>query len=74
MMRKKLIIRKNFQPRQKVLLYNSRLHFFPGKLKSHWTGPYIIYKVHPHGAVKIHNTPNGTTFQVNVHCLKSYRE
>ena len=25
-----------------VLLYNSRLCFFPGKLKSKWIGPYLI--------------------------------
>ena len=25
-----------------VLLYNSRLHLFPGKLKSKWTGPYLF--------------------------------
>ena len=66
--------RKEFQPRQKVLLYNFRLHLFSGKLKSRWTGPYIIHKVHPHGAVEVHNTTNGTTFQVNGHRLKSYRE
>ena len=30
----KLIMRKAFVPEQKVLLYNSRLHLFPEKLKS----------------------------------------
>jgi len=38
----KSINRKNFVPKQKVLLYNSRLHFFPGKLKIRWSGPYIV--------------------------------
>ena len=33
MMHDRIITRKEFQP-QKVLLYNSRLHLFPGKLKS----------------------------------------
>ena len=28
------IMRRSFDPYQKVLLYNSRLHLFPGKLKS----------------------------------------
>ena len=41
------ILRKEFHPGQKVLLYNSRLHLFPGKLKSRWTGPYIVHIVHP---------------------------
>lgn len=31
------ILRKSFEVGQKVLLYNSRLHLFPGKLKSQWT-------------------------------------
>jgi hypothetical protein len=28
------ILRKSFEPGQKVLLYNSQLHLFPSKLKS----------------------------------------
>jgi hypothetical protein len=39
------ILRRSFEPGQKVLLYNSRLHLFPGKLKSWWTGPFIIWTV-----------------------------
>ena len=73
-MRDRVITRKEFQPRQKVLLYNSRLHLFLEKLKSHWKCHYIIHKVHSHGAVEVHNTTNGTTFQVNGHRLKPYRE
>ena len=73
-MHDRIITRKEFQPVQKVLLYNSRLHLFLGKLKSRWTGPYIVYKVHSHGAVEVHNTVDGTTFQVNSHRLKLYRE
>jgi len=30
--------------------------------------------VHPHGAVEVHNTTDGTTIQVNGYWLKSYRE
>ena len=36
-----------------VLLYNSRLCLFPGKLKSKWTGPYLITQLFPHGAVEL---------------------
>ena len=74
MMRDRIIIRKKFQPGQKVLLYNSRLHLFLRKLKSCWTGPYIVHKVHPHGVVEVHNTTGGITFRVNGYRLKSYRE
>jgi len=34
---------------QKVLLYNSRLHLFPGKLRSRWSGPFIMKHVYPYG-------------------------
>ena len=28
-----------------MLLYDSKLHLFPGKIKSRWTGPFIIHQV-----------------------------
>ena len=38
-----------------VLLYNSRLRFFVGKLLSKQEGPYIIEEVYHSGAIKINN-------------------
>src|SRR4051812_24122701 len=43
-----------------VLLYNSRLRFFAGKLLSKWEGPYVIEEVYHSGARKINNF-EGTT-------------
>ena len=43
----KQILRKSFEPSQKVLLYNSRLHLFPKKLRSRWIGPFIVKNVFP---------------------------
>ncbi|RVW12761.1 Transposon Tf2-12 polyprotein [Vitis vinifera] len=37
-----LISNKEFQEGQRVLLYDTRLHIFPGKLKSRWIGPFIF--------------------------------
>ena len=37
-----LIARKNFKQGDQVLLYDSKLHLFPSKLKSRWTGPFTI--------------------------------
>ena len=37
-----LIPRKNFKQGHHMLLYDSKLHLFPGKLKSRWTEPFII--------------------------------
>ncbi|CAL8121663.1 unnamed protein product [Prunus armeniaca] len=52
----------------------SRLTLFPGKLKSSWTGPYLVTKVFPHGAVEITNEAKGNTFKVNGQRLKPYVE
>ena len=70
----KHIIRKTFVPGQKVLLYNSRLHLFPGKLKSRWTGPFVVKTVFSHGAVEISDTKNGNDFKVNGQRLKPFLE
>ena len=43
--------KREFMVRDLVLLDNSRLRWLPGKLKSKWTGPYLITQVFHHGAV-----------------------
>jgi hypothetical protein len=63
---------KEFAPAQKVLLYNSRLKLYPGKLRSRWSGPYEVVQAFPHGAVEIKNLKGGDTFKVNGHRLKIY--
>ena len=68
------IFRISFTYGQKVLLYNSRLHLFPGKLRSKRTRPYIVKEVFPHGTVKIENPSNGATFKVNGQRLKPFLE
>ncbi|CAL2271308.1 unnamed protein product [Prunus armeniaca] len=68
------ILRKEFRPRQQVLLFNSRLKLFPGKLKSRWTGLYLVTQVFSHGAVEITNEAKGNAFKVNGHRLKPYVE
>ena len=70
----KTIVRKTFEPHQKVLLYSSRLHIFPGKLRSRWTGPFIAKVVYPYGAVEIENPENGKSFKVNGQRLKPFLE
>ena len=42
-----LIAQKNFNQGDQVLLYNSKLHFFPGKLKSRWIRPFTIHHAYP---------------------------
>ena len=67
----KNIVKREFYVGQQVLLYSSRLHLFPRKLKSRWTGPYTVTKVYPYGAVEISHESKGT-FKVNGHRLKHY--
>ncbi|CAN6700148.1 unnamed protein product [Malus baccata var. baccata] len=55
-------------------LLSSYFKSFPGKLKSRWTGPYLVTKIFPHGAVEISNETQGNTFKVNGHRLKPYVE
>lgn len=68
------INRKDFSPGQKVLLYDSRLHLFPGKLRSRWTGPFVVVRVFPHGAVEIRDPTNDQLLKVNGHRLKHFLE
>jgi hypothetical protein len=52
------ILRRSFEPGQQVFLYNYRLYLFPSKLKSRWTGPFIIRTVFYHGAIEIEDPKN----------------
>ncbi|XP_022889495.1 uncharacterized protein LOC111405035 [Olea europaea var. sylvestris] len=65
------IQRREFKVGQKVLLYNSRLKLFPGKLRLRRSGPYTITQVFPHGEVEITHDNKGT-FKVNGQRLKHY--
>ena len=68
------INRKDFAPGQKVLLYDSRLHLFLGKLRSRWTGPFVIVRVCSHGAIEIKDPTNDQVYKVNGHRLKHFLE
>jgi hypothetical protein len=68
------ILRRSFEPGQKVILYNSRLHLFPGKLKSWWMGLFIIRIVFSHGAIEIEDPKNGNIFKVNGQRVKPFLE
>ncbi|XP_062103552.1 uncharacterized protein LOC133814632 [Humulus lupulus] len=69
----KRILRKDFQPGDKVMLFNSRFKLFPDKLKSRWSGPYTVVASFPYRAVQIHSEKTGH-FKVNGQRLKDYLE
>ncbi|XP_028230509.1 uncharacterized protein LOC114410779 [Glycine soja] len=71
----KKLLKKDFQPGQPVLLFNSRLKLFHGKLKSKWSGPFTIKKVRPYGAVELCDPQSKDperTWVVNGQSLKQY--
>nr|GEW00281.1 hypothetical protein [Tanacetum cinerariifolium] len=60
-----------FNVDDQVLLFNSRLKIFLGKLKTYWSGPFTITKVFPYGTVEL-SQANGPNFKVNGHRIKHY--
>ncbi|XP_073137402.1 uncharacterized protein [Henckelia pumila] len=65
------IRQQEFKEGDDVLLFNSQLRLFPGKLKSRWSGPYKITRVYPSGAIAIKDARN-ESFTVNAQRLKHY--
>nr|GFB89586.1 reverse transcriptase domain-containing protein [Tanacetum cinerariifolium] len=60
-----------FNVGDQVLLFNSRLKIFSGKLKSCWSGPFTISEIYPYETAKLTH-PDGCNFKVNCHRLKHY--
>nr|GFA45497.1 putative reverse transcriptase domain-containing protein [Tanacetum cinerariifolium] len=60
-----------FNVGDQVLLFNSRLKIFSGKLKSRWSGPFTIFKIYPYGIAKLIHL-DGCNFKLNCHRLKHY--
>nr|GEW05754.1 reverse transcriptase domain-containing protein [Tanacetum cinerariifolium] len=58
-----------FNVGDQVLLFNSRLKIFSGKLKTRWSGPFTITQVFPYGTLEL-SQPNGPNFKVNGHRVK----
>ncbi|GJT29254.1 reverse transcriptase domain-containing protein [Tanacetum coccineum] len=62
-----------FNVGDQVLLFNSWLKIFSGKLKTRWSGPFTIAQVFPYGTVEL-SQPDGPNFKVNGHRVKHYFE
>ena len=70
----KRIKKKKFNPRDKVLLFNSRIWLFGHrKLWSKWDGPFKLVATSTHGAITL-ESDEGNIFKVNGQCLKLYYE
>nr|GEZ36197.1 reverse transcriptase domain-containing protein [Tanacetum cinerariifolium] len=60
-----------FNVGDQVLLFNSRLKIFSGKLKSRWSGPFTISEIYPYETAKLVHL-DGCNFKVNCYRLKHY--
>ncbi|XP_010550284.1 PREDICTED: uncharacterized protein LOC104821179 [Tarenaya hassleriana] len=65
------ILHRTFKEDDQVLLFNSRLRLFPGKLKSRWSGPFKVKRVTTHGAIEL-DDGKGSSFLVNAQRIKLY--
>jgi len=61
----KKLLKRSFEPGQLVLLFNSRLKLFSGKLKSRWSGPFVVKQVKPYGAIEIQDAKTQRSWMVN---------
>ena len=68
----KKIKHKEFRPGQSVLLFNSRMRLFPGKLKTKWSGPFLIKEVKDYGAIVLQDLEGTKEWTVNGQRLKWY--
>ena len=67
-----LITQKTFNQGDQVLLYDSKLHLFLSKLKSRWTGPFIIHQSYLNGLIDLLNQKDKKIFKVNGQRVKPY--
>nr|GEU61989.1 reverse transcriptase domain-containing protein [Tanacetum cinerariifolium] len=66
-----MIKNRIFNVGDQVLLFNSPLKIFSGKLKTRWSGPFTITRVFSYGTIEL-SQPNGLNFKVNGHRVKHY--
>lgn len=64
---------KNFEPGQMVLFFNTKMKLFLGKLKTRWYGPFMVKETFTHATIELYKG-DGTTFKVNGHRMKHYKE
>nr|GEX58039.1 reverse transcriptase domain-containing protein [Tanacetum cinerariifolium] len=60
-----------FNGGDRVLLFNSQLKIFLGKLKTRWTRPFTVTQVIPYATIELSQT-DGPNFKVNDHRPKHY--
>ncbi|XP_047964694.1 uncharacterized protein LOC125209128 [Salvia hispanica] len=67
----RMIEKREFAPGEAVLLFDAKLKLFAGKLKSKWSGPYLIKGVMPNGTLEL-LADDGRIFKVNGQYVKRF--
>ncbi|XP_057734450.1 uncharacterized protein LOC130949854 [Arachis stenosperma] len=57
---------------EKRLLQLNKLKLFPQKLKSQWSGPFVVTRVSPYGHVELWEENSDRRFTVNGQRIKHY--
>ncbi|GJT89834.1 hypothetical protein Tco_1078679 [Tanacetum coccineum] len=57
-----------FNVGDRVLLFNSRLKIFSGKLKTRWTGPFTVTQVFPYATIELSQN-DGPNFKVHIEVM-----
>ncbi|XP_058751099.1 uncharacterized protein LOC131624137 [Vicia villosa] len=65
---------KNFKVGQMVLVCNSRLKVFPSKLKSKWSGPFVVKEMRNYGAIVVEDPKTQESWTVKEQRLKVYHD
>ncbi|GJS34348.1 hypothetical protein Tco_0532730 [Tanacetum coccineum] len=60
-----------FNVGDQVLLFNSRLKIFSGKLKSRWSGPFTITEVYPYGTASCSHADGSNFLKVKLPRFKA---
>ncbi|XP_074298614.1 uncharacterized protein LOC141629529 [Silene latifolia] len=58
-----MISRRVFKLGEKFLLFQNRLRLYSGKLRYRWMRPYEVFRVFPHGAIKVKCLKSGKVFK-----------
>ncbi|GJS89684.1 reverse transcriptase domain-containing protein [Tanacetum coccineum] len=70
---KRIKLPNNYERGDKVLLFNSHLRLFPGKLKSRWYGPFPVSKDMKNRAIELYDEER-SEFLVNKQRVKLYQK
>ncbi|XP_058766976.1 uncharacterized protein LOC131640609 [Vicia villosa] len=65
---------KNFEVGQMVLVCNSRHKVFPSKLKSKWSGPFVVKEVRNYGSIMVEDPKTQESWTVKEQRLKGYHD